>query len=207
MNDKKKVGRPRKFKREEALEAALQVFWAKGYEGASLRDLTTAMGINSPSLYAEFGDKLSLYQQAIILYSQDHGCAPLTAFEAEPDITKAVRSFMTAVIEFATDDDEHARGCFLSSSVATSAGTHVGVQDLLQEAITSTDQIIAERFDTEKAKGTLPNDFPSLSRARLLLDLRQGHVFRARAGFEPTELLEDIEYRASIVLQQDTAMK
>ena len=86
MNDTKKVGRPKKFEREDALMAAVNVFWAKGYDGASMKDLTTAMGINGPSLYAEFGDKHRLYLQAIDKYSNNDACAPLVALEQEDDI-------------------------------------------------------------------------------------------------------------------------
>ncbi|MGB0967089.1 MAG: TetR/AcrR family transcriptional regulator [Halocynthiibacter sp.] len=184
------------------MAAALQVFWLKGYDGASLKDLTSAMGINSPSLYAEFGDKRSLYLEAIRLYSEDHGCAPLTAFQSEADIERAVHAFLNAALEHATHQESGARGCFLSSCVATSAGEVEGVEGLLQEAIMNTDQIIAARFDSEKENGNLPQNFPSLERARLLLDLRQGHVFRARAGFEANSMMSGIDYRVDIVLQQ-----
>lgn len=80
---------------------------------------------------------------------------------------------------------------------------HGGADGLLQAANTDTDTRIAQRFDAERAAGNLPDAFPSLERARLLLDLRQGHVFRARAGFEPQELSDDLGYRARMVLHCD----
>src|SRR2546426_9663255 len=61
-------GRPRSFCTEEALDRALQVFWQKGYEGTSLSDLTEAMGINRPSLYAAFGNKEELFRKVLALY-------------------------------------------------------------------------------------------------------------------------------------------
>ena len=61
-------GRPREFDAEKALDAALEVFWRKGYEGASLPDLTEAMGINRPSLYAAFGNKEALFRKVIARY-------------------------------------------------------------------------------------------------------------------------------------------
>src|SRR5262245_46430670 len=61
-------GRPREFDPEKALDAALEVFWSKGYEGASLPDLTEAMGINRPSLYAAFGNKEELFRTVISRY-------------------------------------------------------------------------------------------------------------------------------------------
>lgn len=197
---KKKIGRPRSFDRDDALLAAMHVFWAKGYEGASMKDLTEAMGINSPSLYSVFGDKHKLYLEAIDHYASKDACAPLVAFETEPDIKKAVRSFMEAVIDYATENDSGASGCFLSSSVSTSAGVIEGVQTLLKRAIVETDARLSRRFDFEKARGVLSDNFPSMARARLMFDLRQGYVFRARAGFEPESMKDDLEFRVEMVL-------
>lgn len=197
---KKKTGRPLSFDRDEALLAAMHVFWAKGYDGASMKDLTGAMGINSPSLYAVFGDKHKLYLEAIDCYASNDACAPLVAFETEPDITQAVRSFMDAVIDYSTENSSGARGCFLSSSVSTSAGEVEGAQELLQHAIRDTDARLSRRFELEKARGALPDNFPSMERAKLMFDLRQGHVFRARAGLEPESMKADIDFRVQMVL-------
>ena len=64
------AGRPREFDYEKALDQAMRVFWEKGYEGTSLPDLTQAMGINRPSLYASFGNKEELYKKALNRYAQ-----------------------------------------------------------------------------------------------------------------------------------------
>jgi len=200
MIDTKKVGRPKQFDRDEALAAALSVFWAKGFDGASMKDLTSAMKISGPSLYAEFGDKQSLYHLAIDSYVTNDACEPLVAFESEPDIEKAVGAFMSAAIDYATAHPSGVRGCFLASCVVTNAGQIDGVEQRLQQAVRETDARLAERFETEKAKGKLSADFPSLERARLMFDLRQGYVFRARSGSSSAELRADMDYRVRIVL-------
>lgn len=200
MNDTKKRGRPKKFNQDEALQAALNVFWEKGYDGASMKDLTSAMAINGPSLYATFGDKHALYIKTIEYYSSNDACAPLVAFENEPNIQLAVQAFLSASIRQATESEAGAKGCFLSSCVATSSGSVEGVQPMLSEAIEKTDQRLASRFDLEKSKGTLAQDFPSVERARLMFDLRQGYVFRARAAFDGETMSKDLERRAKMVL-------
>lgn len=194
-----KAGRPRAFDRSEALLSAMHVFWKQGYDAASIKDLTQAMGINSPSLYSVFGDKRKLYLEAINCYATIDACAPLVAFETEPDINQAVRSFMIAVIDYSTANGSGAKGCFLSSSVATSAGEVEGAQELLQRAVLDTDARLSRRFELEKARGVLPANFPSLARAKLMFDIRQGYVFRARAGFESESMKQDVEYRVHMI--------
>lgn len=200
MIDTKKIGRPRRFDVDEALWAAVNVFWTKGYDGASMKDLTEAMGINSPSLYATFGDKHALYLRAIDRYASNDACAPLVAFEEEPDIALAIRAFMEASIDYATAHESGARGCFLSSCVSTTAGEVEGVRSLLCRAIEETDARLASRFEAEKARNVLPSDFSSMERARLMFDLRQGHVFRARAGLSPETMISDLDHRVRMVL-------
>lgn len=180
--------------------AAVQVFWVKGYEGASIKDLTDAMGINAPSLYSTFGDKRELYLQAIDRYANIDGCAPVVAFETEPDITKAVRGFLEAVILYATAHESGARGCFLASCVSTSAGEIEGVKERLAKAIEDTEARLAERFEEEKRKGTLPKDFPSQERVSLMFDLRQGYVLRGRAGYSANTLMQGLEHRVQMIL-------
>lgn len=193
-------GRPRSFDDDTALLTAIDVFWAKGYEGTSIRDLTEAMGINAPSLYAAFGDKHSLYLKAIDRYATNDACAPLVAFDAEPDIGLAVRAFLTATADYATSQASGNRGCFLGNCVSVDAGEIEGVEARLQQAIAETDARLKRRFDAEKRKGTLPADFPSLARARLLFDLRQGMVLRARAGLGRRSMTADLDDRVTRIL-------
>lgn len=200
MNDTNKKGRPRTFDIDEALLAAMSMFWMKGYDGTSMKDLTKAMGISGPSLYAAFGDKRELYLKTIDRYADVNGCAPIVAFEAENDISKAVKGFLISVIHYSTAQDSGPRGCFLASCVSTSVGEIEGVEERMIKAIKDTDIRLAKRFDLEKEKGTLPEDFPSLDRARLLYDMRQGYVFRGRAGWSTESLMEDIEDRVSMVV-------
>lgn len=200
MNDTKRMGRPRNFNEDDALLAAMNVFWTKGYDGASIKDLTKAMGISGPSLYSAFGDKRELYLKTIDRYADVDACAPIVAFETEPDITKAVRGFLASVISYATDAEKGMRGCFLASSVSTSVGEVEGVDERMENAINATDIRLASRFEVEIEKGVLPPYFPAKQRGRLMHDMRQGFVFRGRAGWSGETLMEDIEDRVQMIL-------
>ncbi|WP_217697166.1 TetR/AcrR family transcriptional regulator [Pseudocolwellia agarivorans] len=202
MNDTKikKMGRPLKFNKDQALASAINVFWSKGYEGSSMKDLTTAMGINAPSLYATFGDKHQLYLQAIDSYTSKDDCGPIVAFESESNIKEAIKSFFKTALEYATTNEDGIQGCFLSTCVSTSAGSIEGVQERLKQAIKETDIRLAARFEEEMSKGNLPKNFPSLKRAQLMFDLRQGYLLRARAGISIDEMNKDFEDKAEMVL-------
>ncbi|WP_216825017.1 TetR/AcrR family transcriptional regulator [Agarilytica rhodophyticola] len=200
MNDTKKIGRPRTFDENEALLAAMSVFWAKGYDGASLKDLTRAMKISGPSMYSAFGDKRELYLKTIDLYADVDACAPVVAFETEPDLEKAVRGFFEAVITYATTPGTSAKGCFLASCVIANVDEVEGVAGRMEKAIDDTDVRLAARFDKEKERGVLPEDFPSKARARLMYDMRQGYMFRGRAGRTIEALLEDLDDRVKMII-------
>ncbi|MEM9217799.1 MAG: helix-turn-helix domain-containing protein [Cyanobacteria bacterium P01_F01_bin.150] len=195
-----KVGRPREFDIDVVVDAAIEVFWSKGYDGASISDLTQALGITRPSLYAAFKDKRGLYLRAIERYISSEECPPLVEFEAETDIRKAVTAFMTASIDYATKKGDGMLGCFLSNCVSTNAGEIEGVQELLRRAIEETDKRLAKRFELEKANGNLPADFPSQAKAKLMFDLRQGIALRARAGISAPTMKSDVEQRVAMIL-------
>src|SRR5262245_55016065 len=105
------VGRPRAFDMDRALDRALKVFWRKGYEGATLPDLTKAMGINRPSLYAAFGNKEELFRKAIDRYVEGPACHTRLALE-EPTARGAVERLWRATIDLVTDA-RNPRGCFI----------------------------------------------------------------------------------------------
>ena len=200
MIDTKKLGRPRSFDEDDALMAAMNAFWTKGYAATSMKDLTAAMGISGPSIYAAFGDKRELYLKTIDRYADVDGCAPIVAFEGAASIEEAVRGFLTSVVSHATQQEGAPRGCFLASCVATTVGEVEGVAERMEKAIQDTDARLAARFEQEIAQGHLPQDFPSRARARLLHDMRQGHVHRSRAGWSADALLDDLEDRVRMIL-------
>src|SRR5882762_7096049 len=108
------IGRPRAFDLDQALDRALKVFWRKGYEGASLPDLTKAMGINRPSLYAAFGNKEALFRKAIDRYVEGPASHIAEALE-EPTALAVVGRLLRGSIDLITDS-RNPHGCFMVQS-------------------------------------------------------------------------------------------
>ncbi|MBY0378460.1 MAG: TetR/AcrR family transcriptional regulator, partial [Gammaproteobacteria bacterium] len=108
---KKSPGRPRVFDMDEALDKALQVFWKRGYEGASLAELTEVLGINKPSLYAAFGNKEELFRKALSRYALGP-VAFVKDVVKEPTARKVAESFLVKAADFLTDA-QHPRGCMI----------------------------------------------------------------------------------------------
>src|ERR1700720_2464784 len=107
--DNPKMGRPRGFDTTAALDAAMRVFWEKGYEGATLADLTDAMGINRSSLYASFGDKEALFRIAIARYAEGPAAYLKKALQ-EPPVRAVEEALLRGALELLTDPS-HPRGC------------------------------------------------------------------------------------------------
>ncbi|MGH8592067.1 MAG: TetR/AcrR family transcriptional regulator, partial [Gammaproteobacteria bacterium] len=105
------IGRPRAFDVDKALDRALQVFWRKGYEGTSLPDLTEAMGINRPSLYAAFGNKEALFRKALDRYADGPAAYFREALEA-PTARAVVERLLLGAVDLLTDP-RHPPGCLV----------------------------------------------------------------------------------------------
>src|SRR3982751_852838 len=128
-------GRPRSFDADRALDQALKVFWSKGYEGASLPDLTAAMGINRPSLYAAFGNKESLFKKVLARYAEGPACYVRRAVEA-PTGRKVFEHLLNGAIDLVTCPD-HPGGC-LAVQGALACG---------DEAAAAREQLVALRAE------------------------------------------------------------
>lgn len=196
----KKAGRPRRFDETAALEAAMEVFWAKGFEGASLDDLTSAMGINRPSLYGAFGDKNALFRKAVDHYGTTIGGRAVESFLAEPNIQKAVAAYFEAALEGQCRPGECARGCLIAGISGMAADKLPELRAQLTEFSTTTHQKIVDRFEAEIAQQNLPAGPNAKFRAILMADLMQAQAFRARNGETKHNLHQQITMRVQAVI-------
>src|SRR5712692_608944 len=111
------MARHKEFDRDEALQKATEVFWARGYEGTSIQRLVGHMGINRQSLYDTFGDKHALYLQSLDRYCQLESQKAIELLENSASVKKAVRKLFAGVVEGALCDTQR-RGCFAGNAVA-----------------------------------------------------------------------------------------
>jgi AcrR family transcriptional regulator len=179
-------GRPREFCVSDALTAALRVFWKRGYEGASMAELTEAMGITKPSLYAAFGNKEALFQKALDLYEREKLAYMRTALDA-PTARGVAERLLRGAVEMQTSQADP-KGCLgVISSVACSAEAESIRADVLVRRASS-ETALRERFERAKAEGELPDDLDAAALTRYLLAILQGLSVQAGAGAEPEQL-------------------
>jgi AcrR family transcriptional regulator len=168
------MARPRSFDRDDALRKALLLFWERGYEATSISDLTKAMGIAAPSLYAAFGDKRRLFDEAVAAYKRTDGMIVARGLEA-PTAREAVEGMLrTAAREYT--DDGHPRGCLVVS------------EPLLEADRAASRDAIRDRLRAARDAGELPSDTDVDALAAFYGVVVGGMSARARDGASRADL-------------------
>ena len=181
-------GRPRSFDREQALREALNVFWQRGYEPASVAELCRAMGINPPSLYAGFGNKASLFIEAVNYYEKTYWDAPARHFFAENDIYRAVADyFETAARILLSPDTPCGRMIVLAAINISDKETEVIAA--IQQLRLSTKKMFADRLRQAIKDGQISPDADVPALAGALNTLLEGMSLQARDGLFQSELM------------------
>jgi AcrR family transcriptional regulator len=176
-------GRPWSFDRQNAVETAMRLFWQRGYEGTSIGELTQAIGIAPPSLYAAFGSKAGLYREALNRYEETMGAADISAASS---LAQAVRLLLEAAIRAVTHPDRE-RGCMISSGMVMCHPIHAKIarelalrRDATRERIVRALRPFAGAEDVQRL-------------ARHLTAVMQGISVQAADGVPPTQLQEIVE--------------
>ena len=173
------LGRPRAFNREHALDAAMRVFWKSGYEGASLTELTSAMGINRPSLYAAFGNKETLFRKALDRYEKT------VAYVLEAINEPTVRRFVDRLLHSAADmvtNPHHPPGCLTVRGGIASGEEADPIRVELALRRSEGEALIRKRLDRAKREGDLPPHANPADLARYLATVYQGMSIQAAGG-------------------------
>jgi len=180
------VGRPRAFDAELALERAMHVFWQRGYEGASLLELTRAMRIHRPSLYATFGDKQQLFRKAVALYVERHARHVELAV-AEPSARRVAERLWRANIELIAGS-RGPTGCMLVQGALACGATAQAVQRELAQRRGVGERLLAQRFERARAQGDLPRATDAAALARYVSAISYGLSVHASGGATRAQL-------------------
>jgi len=169
----------------------MRVFREKGYEGASLSDLTKAMGINRPSMYAAFGDKESLFRKVLDRYS----CGINAAFQralSEKTARAFVERLLSTVVELQTKG-EGPRGCLITQGALVCGEQGEPIRQELIVKRHEQEELIRRRLQRAKKEGDLPESANPADLARYLTAVMQGMSILANGGASRTELRKVVE--------------
>jgi AcrR family transcriptional regulator len=192
-------GRPKLYDEEAALKAAGAVFWAKGFSGTSLDDLSDAMGMNRPSIYRAFGDKEDIYRQALNRFGGIMDEAFQQSLAKEQDIRKGLKKFYYRALDVYSSDDIPL-GCMLWSTAPAATLIHPEVQTDLLNAIKHIDALMLQRLKQAIKQEQISNTIDAKSLSKILQALLHSISIRVRAGESISSLKRFIDASLQLML-------
>jgi len=185
-------GRPRTFDREHALTSAMDVFWTRGYDGASLEELQKAMGdISPPSFYAAFGSKDALFKEVVQRYRDTIGTRVLAALQASPVHAGIEGMMRTAVGVFLSNPA--APGCMVSLGSLNSTRTNRDAHEQMRAMRCEGNEMIRQRLLRAVDEGELPKGLPLGDIAGFYTTVIHGLAVRARDGATRSQMLAAVD--------------
>jgi TetR/AcrR family transcriptional regulator, transcriptional repressor for nem operon len=184
------MGRHKEFDLDEALQKAMEVFWERGYEAASVQDLVEHMGINRQSLYDTFGDKHALYLQTLDRYREVEGRKMFDLLERPGSVKKALRQLFQNVVEGAFCD-EGRRGCFMGNAMSELAGRCKATAAKTCSNLASAEEALHSALLRGKKEGEIKGERDLRAVARFLYSSLQGLQLMAKATRD-RKTLEDV---------------
>jgi AcrR family transcriptional regulator len=185
----KRRGRPRAYDPDVALAKATETFWAQGFAGASLDDLSAATGMNRPSLYGAFGDKQALFKTALDAYMDRSRAAMTEAFRGGGSLGEVLTRIYRTALGFYMPDDGEGRGCFLVSAGLGQAVVDEETRQIVAAGLHELDRGVQGLISRRQAKGELPPTVDPVALGRVASMMMNALSVRARAG-ETREQLE-----------------
>ncbi|TPO10537.1 TetR/AcrR family transcriptional regulator [Mesorhizobium sp. B1-1-5] len=184
-------GRPRSFDRTAALRRAMELFWAKGYEGTSIADLTAAMGIGSPSLYAAFGSKEALFLEATEYYTHAEGTEIRAALDKAPTACQAVENFLRQTAR-AYSQGDRPQGCLIALGALHQDSSSGAIGADLRRRRAENRTALLRRLERAVAEGELPASFDSGTAATFYATVQHGMSIQARDGATHAALMATV---------------
>ena len=182
-------GRPRNFDPDTALDRALEVFWQHGFQAASLADLTSAMGLSKPSLYAAFGDKESLYLKVLERYVALQIEQHTAIFDSEPDARQALEKFLRTMATLLADPTPPC-GCLIVNGMADCglASTPPAIEQALRKAVQRSEARLHRQFVRAQRDGQLAAQINASDLAAFFTSLLAGLAVIAKSGAKRAKL-------------------
>lgn len=187
----KRRGRPPAFDYEVALEKAMQTFWMYGYEGTSMSALIEAMDMNKPSIYAAFGNKEDLFNQALDKYVSGPSRFVKEAL-AEPTAYLVAKTFLTKAVELLTQH-QHSRGCMIVQGALSCSPEAETIQKKLISYRANLENGLKKRFDLARDSGDLLENTDTAALAKYIATIHQGISVQASSGVSKGALMNMID--------------
>jgi AcrR family transcriptional regulator len=179
-------GRPREFDTEQALDAALALFWRRGYEGTSLSALTRAIGVTPTSLYAAFGNKEQLFKRVVERYLRGPANYLQRAL-AEPTARRVAEAAMAGAIDMVMDP-KHPDGCLLVNGALACDPALAPVREELSRRRFAAEAAVRRRFSRAVGEGDLASEDEARRLASFLMTVIWGLSVQAARGASRAEL-------------------
>jgi TetR/AcrR family transcriptional repressor of nem operon len=184
------MARHKEFDRDEALHRAMEVFWSRGYEATSMSDLVKNMGINRQSLYDTFGDKHTLYQQALDRYREVEGRKMFELLESPGSVKRALRQLFKGVVERSLGGGER-RGCFVGNATSELAGRCRETEEKACGSMAAAEDALYRALLRGKREGEINAGRDLRAVARFLYSSLQGLQLMSKATRD-RKTLEDV---------------
>lgn len=188
----KRVGRPLSFDRDSALRKAMTLFWKFGYEATTISDLTAALNVTPPSLYAAFGNKESLFLEAVEVYSAEADQIITEIYDQAATAREAVRNFLLAAAKLYTNPDCPG-GCFVLTAATNCSISSSHIQAAVREHRKAAENRIRKRIAQDKKAGLLPCQTSPAELAAFFYAVTRGMSSMARDGATTAKLYAVIE--------------
>jgi len=184
------MARPQSFDRSDVLSQALQVFWQKGYDGASIQDLVDATGLNRGSLYNAFGDKADLFAEVMTLYRSHSPIHALVNAPQDADVSLLFQDFFQSLVDRAQSDLDH-KGCLMTNTAAGFYGCSQDMSDWVCDSLQGMESLFVRLIERGQEFDDISSSAEPRKLARFLIAAAQGLNVMARTGAE-VQSLQDI---------------
>jgi AcrR family transcriptional regulator len=192
------AGRPRAFDRDLALREAARLFWQHGYSGTSTRTLTTALGISSSSLYAAFGTKAELFDEAVRTYALRYSAIYQRAV-AEPSIERVIqRVLMDSIDEFNRSEEGHP-GCLTSSAAMADTSATLDVRSYVADLQRADEARLRARIERAVLDGDLAATTNPAALAEFVQTIWQGLSVRSELGATRQQLVDVADLALTLI--------